>query len=84
MKPPAVSPGVKQQKSKADHSRSSTATVKNAWSYTTNSPYVLMELCLINEEEEEFYFCLFYIQNIFSFLFSTILRITRTHLGMQH
>jgi hypothetical protein len=37
--------GVKRQGRKADHSPSSSAKVKNMWSYTFTSPYVLMVHC---------------------------------------
>jgi hypothetical protein len=34
----AVSPGVKQQEREADHSPTSSAEVKNSWSYTSTHP----------------------------------------------
>jgi hypothetical protein len=41
------SPGVKWPGRKADHSRPSSADVKNAWSYTSTLPYVIMARCLV-------------------------------------
>jgi len=40
--PGALSPGVKRPEREAYHSSPSNAVVKNAWSYTSTPPYVLM------------------------------------------
>jgi hypothetical protein len=45
--PWALSPEIKHLEREADHSRPSTAEVKNAWSYTSIPPYVLMVLYLL-------------------------------------
>jgi len=45
--PGALSLGVKRPVCTADHSNSSTAEVKNTWSYTYTPPYVFIALCLI-------------------------------------
>jgi hypothetical protein len=45
----ALSPGVKQPGSEADHSPASRAEVKNAWSCTSALPQVFMALCLIKQ-----------------------------------
>jgi hypothetical protein len=43
----ALSPGVEMPGREADHSPASSAEVKNAWSYTSTLPYVLMAWCLV-------------------------------------
>jgi len=42
-------PGVERPDRQADHSLSSNAKVKNAWSYTSNPQYVSMAWCLIKQ-----------------------------------
>jgi hypothetical protein len=41
----ALSLGIKRPGRQADHSPPSSAEIKNAWSYTSVPPYVLMALC---------------------------------------
>jgi len=43
----ALSPGLKRPGRSADHSPPSNAEVKNAWSSTSNTPYVFMAWCLV-------------------------------------
>jgi hypothetical protein len=43
----ALSPGVKLPGREADHSPPSSAEVKNAWSYTSTSPFVFIAWCLV-------------------------------------
>jgi len=47
-KHPRPSAVIKRPGREADHSRTSCADAKNAWSYTSISPYVLMAWCLCN------------------------------------
>jgi len=46
------SPGVKRPKREADHSPSSSAEVRTAWSYTFTPSYVFTAWCLIKHREE--------------------------------
>jgi len=43
-------PGVKRPGSEADHSRPSSAEVKNAWIYTSTPPYAFMAWCFVKPE----------------------------------
>jgi hypothetical protein len=45
--PGALSPRIKRPRCKGDHSPPSSAEVKNAWSYTSITPYVFMAWCLV-------------------------------------
>jgi hypothetical protein len=42
--------GVKRPRREADHSPPSSTEVKNAWSYTSNPPYVFMAWCLVKAQ----------------------------------
>jgi hypothetical protein len=50
--PEALSLGVKGKEREADHSRPSSAEVKNAWSYTSISQYTLKVWCSIKKKSE--------------------------------
>jgi hypothetical protein len=52
--PGALSLGVKWPGRKADHSPSSIAEVKNAWSYTSTPQYAFMEWCLVKHRDFTF------------------------------
>jgi hypothetical protein len=43
--------GVKRPRREADHSPSSNAEVKNAWSYTFTPPYIIMAWCLVKHRD---------------------------------
>jgi hypothetical protein len=47
----ALSPGVKWLGHKADHSPSSSAEVKNVWSYTSTPPFVFMVWHLVKSRD---------------------------------
>jgi hypothetical protein len=47
--PGVISPVVKGSEREADPTLSSSAEVKNAWSYTSTLPYVFMAWCLVKE-----------------------------------
>jgi len=47
----ASSVGVKRPVREIDHSRPSSAEVKNAWSYYTSPPYVFIAWCLVKHKE---------------------------------
>jgi hypothetical protein len=51
----ALSLGVKRPGREADHSHSSSAEVKNAWSYTSTPQYAFMAQCLV-KHRDNFYF----------------------------
>jgi hypothetical protein len=44
--------GAKRSGREADHSPPSSAEVKNAWSYTLTSQYVLMAWCLVKHSDK--------------------------------
>jgi hypothetical protein len=44
---PGIFPEIKQLKREADHSPPSSVELKNAWSYTSTSPYVFMAWYLV-------------------------------------
>jgi hypothetical protein len=46
--PGTLSPGVKRQGRKADHSPPTSAKVKKMWIYTSTPPYAFMAYCLIS------------------------------------
>jgi hypothetical protein len=48
--PGALSPGVKRPGREADHKRSCSAEIKNAWIYTSTVPYVFMAWYLIKHK----------------------------------
>jgi hypothetical protein len=48
----ALSLGVKRPGSEADHSPSTRAEVKNAWSYTSTPQYVFMAWCLVKHRDD--------------------------------
>jgi hypothetical protein len=56
--PGALSMGVKRPEHEADHSPSSSAEVKNAWSYTSTPRYVFIAWWLVKHRD---YFTLLYI-----------------------
>jgi len=43
--------GVKRSEREADHSTSSSAEFKNAWSYTSLPQYVIMAWCLVKHKD---------------------------------
>jgi hypothetical protein len=45
--PETLSPGLKLPRREADHSLPTSAEIRNAWTYSSTSPYVLMALCLV-------------------------------------
>jgi hypothetical protein len=49
--PGALSPGLKRPVCETDHSRPFSATVKNAWSYTSAPQYVFMAWCLVKHRD---------------------------------
>jgi hypothetical protein len=49
--PWALSLGVKRPEREADHSPPFSATVKNAWSYTSTSQYFFMARCLVKHRD---------------------------------
>jgi hypothetical protein len=54
--------GVKRPGREADHSRPSSAEVKNAWSYTSTPQYVFMACCLL--EYRDNFTCIDYVDFI--------------------
>jgi hypothetical protein len=60
--PGALSQEVKRQGREADHSCPSSAEVKNAWNYTSTSPYVFLDLCLI-KDRNNFIFTFYTFEN---------------------
>jgi hypothetical protein len=50
--PETLSLVVKQQRREADHSPPSSATVKNAWIYTSTPPYIFMAGCLVKHRDK--------------------------------
>jgi hypothetical protein len=54
--PLALSPGVKRQGCKVDHSPPTTAKVKNTWIYTSTTQYIFVALCLISQAYDNFTF----------------------------
>jgi hypothetical protein len=56
-----ISPGVKRPGREADHSSLSSAKVKNAWSYTSTSPYAFMAWCLVKHRDNVRYVTLRYV-----------------------
>jgi hypothetical protein len=46
----ALTPRIKWPGREADHCPSSSAEVKNAWRYTSTSPYLFMSWCLIKHD----------------------------------
>jgi hypothetical protein len=49
--PGALSQGVKRPGIEADHSSPPSAEVKNAWSYISTPPYILIEWCLVKHRD---------------------------------
>jgi hypothetical protein len=49
--PGALSPGVRQPVCKADHLPVFSAELKNVWSYTSISSYLIMVRCLVKQRE---------------------------------
>jgi len=49
-------PGVKRQGCEADHSLTSRAEIKNAWSYTSTPEYAFMAWYSLNKAEGQLYF----------------------------
>jgi hypothetical protein len=58
--PEALSLGVKRPGREADHSPSSSAEVKNAWSYTCTPQYVSMAWCLVRHRDNFTFFTYFF------------------------
>jgi hypothetical protein len=54
--PGVVSPEVERPEHETDNSLSSSTEVKNAWSYTTTPPYVLMARRLIKDKDSIIFF----------------------------
>jgi len=52
----ALSLEVKRLRREADHSPPPNAEVKNAWSYTSTSPYVFMVYCLVKHRDNFTFF----------------------------
>jgi hypothetical protein len=51
--PGALSLGVKRPGREADHSRPSSAEVKNTWSYTSTPQYFIMAWCLVKHRDNK-------------------------------
>jgi hypothetical protein len=50
--PGVFTSGVKRPRREADHPPQSSAGIKNAWSYTSTPPYVIMEWCLVRHRDK--------------------------------
>jgi hypothetical protein len=56
--PGILTPGLRWPERIADHSRPSSAEVKNAWSYISNPQYVLMTWCLFKHRDSVTFYVL--------------------------